>query len=199
MREVIAQREDNRISKGAWSIPYTKNMDIMVVSALEQGLVTETAQPLSKWAVDFGLITPAMYGLLQSRYNEYLRSQHLQDLKNNKIILKGEDRILDDFIYITKEINNQLAAALERMKKAGIIEYYPEYKGHVKKTDEIINLHEDTFKQILTLQRNLMEQYDVNDWYLNTFKNASKVKEYNKVWSIKLAQVTDENGFGLFL
>ncbi|MGR5866387.1 hypothetical protein ACT7DZ_28480 [Bacillus cereus] len=37
-REEIAVREDNRASNGAWSIPYTKNMDIMVVSVLEQGV-----------------------------------------------------------------------------------------------------------------------------------------------------------------
>lgn len=53
-KDVVIAKEDGRIDNGAWSIPYTKNMDIMVVSVLEQGLIEETAQPLSKWAVDFG-------------------------------------------------------------------------------------------------------------------------------------------------
>lgn len=140
-KDVVTPKEDGRINNGAWG-PYTKNMDIMVVSVLEQGLVAETAQSLSKWAVDFGAITPAEYELLQARYKDYLRSQHLQDLKDNKIIFEGEDRLLDDFTYIVKEINNQLAGTLNRMKKAEIIEYYPVYKGHVMETNETIKLHE---------------------------------------------------------
>jgi hypothetical protein len=193
-KDVVTPKEDGRINNGAWSIPYTKKLDIMVVSVLEQGLVANTAQSLSKWAVDFGAITPAMYELLQSRYNEYLRSHHLQDLKLNKIIVEGEDRILDDFTYSVKEITNQLAGTLNRMKKAEIIEYYPVYKGHVKETDETTNLNENTVKQILTLRRNLMEQYDVSDWYLNQYKNSKKTKTYNQAWSAGLAQVTDEKG-----
>ncbi|WML25658.1 hypothetical protein [Neobacillus sp. OS1-33] len=193
-KDEVTPKEDGRINNGAWRIPYTKNMDIMVVSVLEQGLEIEIAQSLSKWAVVFGSITPAEYELLQSRYNEYMKSQHLQDLKDNKIILEGEDRILDDFTYIVKENINQLAGTLNRMKKLEIIEYYPVYKGHLKDTNETINLHEDTVKQILTLRRNLMEQYDVGDWYLNTFKNSPRTKAYNEAWSAGLAQVKDEKG-----
>jgi hypothetical protein len=193
-KDVVTPKEDGRINNGAWSIPYTKNLDIMVVSVLEQGLVNETAQSLSKWAVDFGAITSAEYELLLSRYNDYLMLQHLKDLKDNKIIFAGEDRILDDFTYIVKEITNQLAGTLNRMKKAEIIEYYPVYKGHVMETNKTINLHEYTVKQIVTLKRNLMEQYDVSDWYLNTYKNSPKTKAYNEAWSTGLAQVADEKG-----
>ena len=193
-REQIAEREDNRISNGAWSNPYTKNMDIMVVSVLEQGLETETAQTLAKWALDFGLITPKMYELLLARYNDYLKSEHIQDLKDNNIIRKGEDRIVDDFTYMTKEITNQLASTLNRMEKAGIIEYYPVYKGHVKETDKKISLHETTVKKILALQRELMERYDVNEWYLAHYKNSKKTVQYYKEWKEGLAEVTDENG-----
>lgn len=193
-KDVVTAKEDGRINNGAWSIPYTKNMDIMVVSVLEQGLIEETAQPLSKWAVDFGLITHNMYELLKSRYNEFLRLQHLQDLESNNIIFEGEDRILDDFTYMVKEINNQLAGTLSRMQKADIIEYYPEYKGHLMETGETITLHEDTVKQILTLKRNLMEKHDVNDWYISLYKNAPKTKAYNQEWNAGLAQVTDEKG-----
>jgi hypothetical protein len=193
-REQIAEREDNRISNGAWSNPYTKNMDIMVVSVLEQGLEAETAQTLSKWALDFGLITPKMYELLLARYNDYLKSEHIQDLKDNNIIRKGEDRIVDDFTYMTKEITNQLASTLNRMEKAGIIEYYPVYKGHVKETDKKISLHETTVKKILTLQRELMEKYDVNEWYLAHYKNSKKTVQYYKEWKEGLAEITDEDG-----
>lgn len=193
-KDVPTSKEDGRISNGAWSNPYIKNMDIMVVSVLEQGLVEGTAQTLSKWCLDFDLINSATYELLQARYKDYMRSQHLQDLKENRIIFEGEDRILDDFTYIVKEITNQLAGTLNRMRKAEIIEYYPVYKGHVEETDKTINLHEDTVKQILILKRTLMEQYDVTDWYISLYKNAKKTKAYIQAWKVGLAQVTDEEG-----
>ena len=131
---------------------------------------------------------------MRSRYNELLRSQHLHDLKAKNIVFEGEDRILDDFTYMVKEINNQLAGTLNRMQKAGIIEYYPVYKGHLIGKGKTITLHEDTVKQILTLKRKLIEEYDVNDWYISLYKKAPKTKAYNQSWRNELAQVTDENG-----
>lgn len=193
-REVIAERKDNRISNGAWSIPYTKNMDIMVVSVLEQGLETETAQTLGRWAVDFGLITHKMFKLLKSRYEKGLKASYIQELKNNFIINNGEERILNDFIYFVKEINGQLAGTLERMRKAGIIDIHPVYKGHIKETGETISLHEDTVKQILNLKRNLMEQFQVDDFSLLHYHNAQKVRDYNTKWKTEIEKITDETG-----
>ncbi|MFJ7639414.1 hypothetical protein [Peribacillus sp. NPDC097225] len=193
-REVLAEREDNRMNNGAWSISYTKNMDIMVVSALEQDLVTETAQVLSKWCLDFGLITQKMFELLPSKFNEHYREQCLQELKVNNIICEGEDRILNDFIYEIKNLQNQLAGTLNRMQKANIIEYFPVYKGFIEEDDKTINLHENTVKKISSLQRNLMEQFDVNEWYLKTYYNSRKSREYCKEWKENLAKITDENG-----
>ena len=193
-KDVITQKEDGRTSNGAWSIPYTKNMDIMVVSVLEQDLVTETAQVLSKWCLDFGLMTAEMFDLLPARYNEHYREQCLQELKDNKIIFEGEERILNDFIYEMKTIQNQLAGTLKRMQKADIIEYFPVYKGFIEESEKTINLHENTVKKILSLQRNLMELYNVNEWYLRTYYNTKKAREYREEWNKRLAQVTDENG-----
>lgn len=65
-------------------------------------------------------------------------AQYIQDLKANNIIFEGEDRILDDFTYLVKEINNQLAGTLSRMQKADIIDYYPVYKGYLMKAGETI-------------------------------------------------------------
>lgn len=198
-REEIAVREDNRASNGAWSIPYTKNMDIMVVSVLEQGLIVETAQTLSKWSLDFGLITPKMYELLHAKYNESIKEQNLKDLKNNNIIYEGEERILNDFIHDIQKIQNQLAGTLNRMQKAKIIEYFPVYKGFVKEERKTVNLHENTVKKIVSLRRELMKQYDVNEWYLNVYSNTKKSRNYYEEWEEKLSKIKDENGVTLGL
>ncbi|WP_028775651.1 hypothetical protein [Shimazuella kribbensis] len=196
-RKKIAERRrelGGNISNGAWSIPYTKNMDIMVVSVLEQGLVSKTAQILSKWCLDFGLITPKMYELLPAKYHEGYKQNCLQELIDNNIILEGEDRILNDYIYDLKIIQNHLVNTLNRMSKANIIEYFPVYKGHIERNGKTINLHEETVKRILTHQSELMEKYDVNDWYLNQFPNAKKVQNYKKEWKVELKSIKDENG-----
>ncbi|MBE7122998.1 hypothetical protein [Bacillus cereus] len=198
-REKVAVREDNRTSNGAWSIPYTRNMDIMVVSVLEQGLIVETAQTLSKWSLDFGLITPKMYELLHAKYSEFIKEQNLRDLKNNNIICEGEERILNDFIHDIQKIQNQLAGTLNRMQKAKIIEYFPVYKGFVKEEGITVNLHENTVKKIVSLRRDLMKQYDVNEWYLSVYSNTKKSRNYYEEWEEKLSKVKDENGVTLGL
>lgn len=193
-REEVAVREDNRINNGAWSIPYTKNMDVIVVSVLEDGQVNETAQTLSKWSLDFGLITPQMYDLLSAKHQETFRHSCLNELKEKGVIFEGEERILFDYISEIKSIQKQLAGTLERMKKANIIEYYLVPKGFIEEGKQTVNLHESTVKKIIATERELKEYYNVDEWYLNTFYNAPKSREYRKKWEERLSQITDEHG-----
>lgn len=187
-----------RISNGAWR-NYTKNMDIMVVSVLEQCLINDTAQTLSKWCLDFELITRSMYELIRSQHDQNLKDKHLQILKNNNVIKNGEERVVNDFIHGFKTLQQQLAGTLNRMKKLEIIEYYPVYKGKVEGKEVPINLHEDTVKKILQLQRRLMDTYDVDDWYLQRVYNSPKSRAYRRDWKEQLAKITDENGVVLKL
>lgn len=187
-----------RISNGAWK-NYTKNMDIMVVSVLEQCLINDTAQTLSKWCLDFELITPSMYELIRSKHDQDLKDKHLQILKNNNVIKNGEERVVNDFIHGFKTLQQQLAGTLNRMEKLEIIEYYPVYKGKVMGKEAPINLHENTVNKILQLQRTLMDTYDVDDWYLQKVYNSPKSRAYRKDWKEQLAEITDENGVVLQL
>ncbi|RCX24611.1 hypothetical protein DEU47_104705 [Bacillus sp. AG236] len=193
-KDVITVKEDGRSSNGAWSIPYTKNMDIIVVSALEKSSIPNNAQLLSKWCLDFCLITKEMYALLPAKYNEHYREQCLQKLKDNRVICEDEDRILNDFIYDTKVLQNQLAGTLKRLQKIDIIEYSPVYKGFIKEDGRTINLHENVVKKILLLQESLMDFHSVNDWYLRTYYNSKKAREYQEEWNRRLNQVKDVDG-----
>ncbi|USK82633.1 hypothetical protein LHV56_12465 [Peribacillus frigoritolerans] len=187
-----------RISNGAWR-SYTKNMDIMVVSVLEQSLINDTAQTLSKWCLDFGLITTSMYDLIRSKHDQNLKDKHIQILKNNNVIKNGEERVVNDFIHGFKTLHQQLAGTLDRMEKLEIIEYYPVYKGKVIGKEAPINLHENTVNKILQLERRLMDTYDVDDWYLQKVYNSPKSRAYRKDWKEQLAEITDENGVVLKL
>ncbi|WHZ60028.1 hypothetical protein [Metabacillus hrfriensis] len=196
-REVPLEKERNlggNISNGKWTTPYLRNMDIMVVSVLEQGLITEVAQTLNQWCLDFELITPSMNELVKARYNTELKEKHVKDLISNNVIRTGEERVINDFILGLKTLQEQLAGTLNRMAKLKIIEYYPVYKGVVEGEFEPINLHESTVKKIVNLKREIMEKYDVNEWYLEKYNNAKKSKKYQTEWKKRLGEISDENG-----
>ena len=88
----------------------------MVVSVLEQSLINDTAQTLSKWCLDFGLITTSMYELIRSKHDQGLKDKHLKILKNNNVIKHGEERVVNDFIHGFKTLQQQLAGTLNRWK-----------------------------------------------------------------------------------
>lgn len=178
-RSEIIPKEDNRISNGSWSNPYIKNMDIIVVSKLEQGSILPEAKTLSTWLLEFGLINQSMYDLLISANNNRIKIEHEEALINSNIICKGEEKILDDFRDDVKYLQGQLAATLERMRKANIIEFYMIPKA-VLTNGEVVTLDEITFHKLITLRKELMEKHEVDEWTVKTLKNAEKVKSFNK-------------------
>jgi hypothetical protein len=181
------------ISNGAWKIAYTKNLDIIVVSHLENKKVITGAQTLNKWCLDFGLISNEMYHLVMSKYNDTAKKNHVKKLKQNNIIKEGQERIIDDYIETFQNLQGQLVSALNRMQKLNIIEYYPVIKA-VLKNGETINLHEITYQELLSKKRELMKKYDVDEWYLNTYKNSKKSINYMVEWAEVLDNIKDLGG-----
>ncbi|WP_042346794.1 hypothetical protein [Bacillus massiliigorillae] len=196
-KEERSVREDGRISNGAWK-PYTKNLDIIVVSVLEQGLEKEDSQTLAGWALDFGVINVKTYEILRSRWRERDRDNFIKELKKGNIIQSGEDRLVDDYTLIVKGLIKQIAGTLNRMKGLGIIEYYPVHKGKLLNGEEI-NLSVRTHKEATSLKRTLMEKHDVTDWYISTYRKTKKTKAYEKEFDEKIATITDDNGIVLGL
>lgn len=196
--EVREIRKDKRLSNGAWTVPYTKNLDTMIVAVLELGIERKDAQTLSNWAVDFRLITAEQQEILASRYHDDLRQTYINNSLKNNVIKSGEGRVLDDYASFVKELTEQLAGTLNRLEKLGIVEIAKVYNGHTSE-DKIIEIHYSTYKKIIDIKRRLQEHYDVNEWYLTTYKNAKKSVEYKEAFAEQLALVTDENGNTLFL
>lgn len=188
----ISDKVDNRISNGSYT-SYTKNLDIIVVSALEQGNISDNAQTLNKWCLDFGVIEPKLHELVTSKYKENLKEQHIKELQQVNILQSGQERIVSDFIRYTQQLQSRLAGTLKRMKRAGIIEYYLVPMGYIEKEAKTVKLHEGTLKKIHSLKRKLLEKHDVNEWYLNTYPKAKKSREYKAEWKEGLSTITDEN------
>lgn len=188
----VSDKVDNRISNGSYT-SYTKKLDIIVVSALEQGDISDNAQTLNKWCLDFGVIEPELHELVTSKYKENLKEQHIKELQKVNILQSGQERIVSDFIRYTQYLQSQLAGTLKRMEKSGIIEYYLVPMGYIEKEAKTVKLHEGTLKKIHNLKRKLMEKHDVSEWYLNTYANAKKTREYKVEWKEEISRITDEN------
>lgn len=190
--EVVKERKDNRVSNGDWSKAYTKNMDIVVVSILEQEKESKADQTLNDWLLDFNLITPQAHDLLKSRFNEEIKERHLIELKENNIIKTGEERVLIDYVEMVLKLQGELASTLNRMSKAKIIEFYPVFWGY---NGEKIQLTPETHKRVLKLRKKLMEQHGItNEWHVANHKKTEKVKLFLENYSIQLEKVVDDKG-----
>ncbi|HFJ9368541.1 TPA: hypothetical protein ACGW8Q_005787 [Bacillus cereus] len=191
-KEEISMREDSRATNGKWSVPYTKNMDIIVASVLEQDKITEASQTLNKWCLDFGLITQEAYDLIVSKHDKNTKGVIVEDLISNDVLDAVEDRLLNDYINTYKSLQNQLAGTLNRMKKANIIYYMEVPKGKVKDKSEFIELKYQTFQSIVKMRKELLEKYGIDSWYVEAYSNAQVVKAFKEEYQQHLLEVEED-------
>lgn len=200
-RESLAERKrelGGRITNGAWKVPYTKNLDIIVVSHLQNSKIAVGEQTLNKWCLDFGLISEDMYELINSRYSDSLRSKHIKQLEEKGIINDGENRIINDFISIVRDLQGQLKSTLDRMAKIKIINQTKMFVG-INTDGEKVTLDGTTIDKIQRIKLQLMEKYNVDQWEINNLKNAENVKSFNKEWTKELLNISDVTGKQLYL
>lgn len=190
------EKEDGRQTNGANNkLKYTDNLDVIVVSALEQDLMPDTAQTMRKWLLEFGLINKNLFDLMGMRPDNDKKQRHLNYLIEEDVLSSKKDAsILQDFKNYTKDLQGQLQRSLSRMKKAGIIDYYEVKKAKIvidKKNENelssksdpeysIINLHEKTWKSIMDKRYELMAKYDVSVFEIETLTNKKNVKSFNR-------------------
>jgi len=192
-KETSNIREDKRISNGTWKIPYTKNLDIIVVSHLENLNIAVGEQTLNKWCLDFGLINESTYQLVKSKNNLKAKDSHIEKLKEKKIINNGQERIINDYIDYVKELQKQLAGTLERMKKINIINFTEKIVG-VNEEGQKVELDGITIDRLQRKNRELKEVYQVDTWTINTLTNKKNVKEFNEEWRNFLHTITNVAG-----
>lgn len=190
----VKEREDGRATNGVWSIDYTKNMDVIVVSALEQDLVSYDAQTMRKWLLDFKLVNRELFDLMGTKFNKEAELQHVKELINKNILEYEEKRIIKDYLDFTKELQGQLESTLKRMKKANIIRFWEVQKAKLT-NGEVINIHESVVKKIDNQKRKLMNEYNVEAFEYEYLTNKEEVKTVKRLFSEFLKNdITDEKG-----
>ena len=191
-KKCVTHKLDNRCSNGAWSIPYTKNLDILVANKINIGIHDSKPLTLTQWSLEFGLYNEKMTEILKVPYDYHVESMQINNLIDSGVIKKGEERALLDYAQILKQSRKELVQSLKRMEKADIIELIPKYNGHVSTLDTIISISENTFNSVTSLKEQLMKKYGVTEWYLQMYKSASKTKNFLTEYKSKLANLPDE-------
>lgn len=189
-REIPLRKVDGREANGAYSIQYTKNMDILVVALLEEGKVENmVAQTMRKWLLDFGLISEELFDLTGTAYSPIQRNCVVNNLLDRKILASSdESKILNDYVDFTKELQGQLESTLKRMEKAGIINFYPVYKAKIfTNSDDISasdtvteNIHEVVVGKITAKKTQLREKHNVSNFDIIHLKSKKEVVAYER-------------------
>ena len=196
LRDNPMEREDGRVSNGTRTIEYAKNMDIIVVSSLEQRLVSQEAQTIRKWLFDFGLISSDMLNVLGINYSKMEEEIQMAKLLSDGVLKSESERqLLFDYVNYSLELQGQLKTTLERMKKANIIEFYERKKVKIYQSNEVIDADSVLYDNILRKRREIMATHGLTGWEVQTLKFKKEVVDFNKEFSRYLhSGVIDKDG-----
>lgn len=195
-------KQDGRHDNGSYSIAYTKDIDLIVLSLLlDKSIETDTSQTMRKWLFDFGLISRELFHLLGVTHDKRRKINAVDTLVSENILKsKEESSAIDDYIRYTKELQSQLESSLNRMMKANIINFYPVYWAKLnardaegKRIDKRIRITERCIAMINSHKRNLMDKLNVTDFDILNLHNKKEVKLFNSRYKNFLRNdVTDE-------
>lgn len=196
---------DGRVGKNKSTIAYTKNLDLLVVLALENASYQEkkdmlNPQTMRKWLLDFKLISPKMFDLFGLRtFNakleeiERLKEAGVKsfDLMQNPETENSDNvKLLNDFIQYSNELMNQLEVTLERLDKNNIINFYPVYKAKIMDGDgkiQVTELPATTVAKVSDKKRKLLEKYQITEFDVNFLYNKKEVIQFKEEWQEYLA------------
>lgn len=196
---------DGRVGKNKSTIAYTKNLDLLVVLALESASWNEkkdigNPQTMRKWLLDFGLISPKMFNLFGLRTFD-AKLEEIERLKEDGInsfnLMTNPEtensdnvKLLNDFIQYSNELMGQLEATLERLDKNNIINLLPVYKAKIIDGDgkiQVTELSPNVVAELSDKKRKLLEKYDVTEFDINFLHNKKEVIEFKQEWKEYLA------------
>ncbi|NMA72584.1 MAG: hypothetical protein GX963_00130 [Bacteroidales bacterium] len=204
-RDKIIPKQDARIGKNKSTITYTKNLDLLVVLALESASWNEkkdigNPQTMRKWLLDFKLISPKMFKLFGLRTFD-AKLEEIERLKEDGVnsfnLMTNPEtensdnvKLLNDFIQYSNELMGQLEATLERLDKNNIINLLPVYKAKIVDADgkfQVTELPPNVVAELSDKKRKLLEKYDVTEFDINFLHNKKEVIEFKQEWKEYLA------------
>lgn len=195
-RSEALEVEDGRINNGAYSVAYTGDLELIVLSLLlDKSVETDYDQTMRKWLLDFGLISPKLFDLLGSKYNKHKQLELINKLlEANALSGAEESRIVEDYINYSKELQGQLESALKRLAKANIINFYPVYKAKLFGIDEPVQISAKCHAVINDKKRHLMEKLGLSNFDILHLSNKAEVIHFNKLWTEYLKSGVKDDG-----
>lgn len=195
--EGVAERKDNRVTNGRQT-DYTKSMDAIVIAGLEKRRTNKQVgeQTMKKWLLDFGLINQELFRLMNDKYHEKKLNETVKILIE-KGVLKNtrEKKVLNDYIFYTNNLNQQLKNSLEKMSKAGIIKFMPVPYAKVKSDNyEYKRIEPSTYQTILERKTELMELYSLSNFEVISNVPTEKLKSFKKAYTNYLKNDVEEEG-----
>lgn len=138
------ERFDLRLSGIPKMKPYTKNLDMMIISALEY-YCHENELPqktMNDWMVFFGIVHQDVLSLYRNKYNNRGKfDEHLNDMVDRGYLPFDYDRYVEDYFEMYGDMKQQLLKTLRRLERSDIIKITDIYyaNGTPYKTDYIYN------------------------------------------------------------
>ena len=196
---------DARVGKNKSTIAYSKNLDLLVVLALENASYQEkkemlNPQTMRKWLLDFKLISPKMFNLFGLRtFNAKLEEieklkeagvNSFDSMMNPETENSDNVKLLNDFIQYSNELMSQLEVTLKRLDKNNIINFYPVYKAKIMDGDgkiKVTELPATTVAKVSDKKRKLLEKYQITEFDVNFLYNKKEVIQFKEEWQEYLA------------
>ncbi|MGB3160370.1 MAG: hypothetical protein WBA84_03890 [Carnobacterium sp.] len=200
-REEVEARKDERETNGRQT-DYTRSMDAIIIAGLEKRRLNEKAgeQTMKKWLLDFGLISQELFDLMGSKYNKEAFNKTVADLVEAGVIdNKRQSKVVEDYIFLTNNLNEQLKNTLKKMAKVNLIKYMPVPYAKMLTEDgpEHIKIEVKTYQNILEHKTKLMELFSLTRFEVTTGTPTAKYKAWSKAYKDYLQNDVMENGVKL--
>lgn len=190
-KEIPDEIPDGRKSNGNWGI-YTKNLDIIILLALQKKNFYDESLSLSQWANELNILTLEQYNIYRGKYHPSLYRQAEKKAIENNAIKIGEESIFNQYNHIIRDLVNQCSSSLNRLKKIHLINFTVEIKGVVN--GNVINIDEFAYNKIRVLKKQLLEKHNITDFKISMYSFSKDVVEYNKEFYEQLSLICNEDG-----
>lgn len=193
-REIPLIKQDNRKTNGKQTVPYTDNLDFIIIKTIKEGIYSENPKTLINWCYHFGLINSKQLGLLRSKFDSYRYDSIIKDLVQSSILQVGEQKVVDDFYSYLLMIKDQAYRSLVRLQKINALNISIIFNGKTSGKKKSIIISEHTYNKVKKLEDDLKKQFSVENINLFAHPKAYKVIAYKDALAYSMKDIKDEDG-----
>lgn len=190
VREEAVKRMDKRENNSGKELPHTKYLDAVIIMAIKNRMFKHETT-LNNWVLNFGLVSEALH-FIKVNGMESERALEMRKSMADKGVIGSEKSVAELSFYLEDfdSVKNQVRNALEKMDKAGLIQYYkvPKVKlgtplrkisdGKVYET-EYVTIDSDTQEKITKKIEELKEKHGITNYEAH-FANRNRIEKKRK-------------------